>query len=236
MSRFCLEFLMAVSLLAGACAEGEDTAMSSIDAGMVEVGSVDTMATISSSGDQTTATPGAVFTLGACRIGVISMTRTADDVFADVVAMDDAAEGAKIENRQRVRAGQLLVACDAVHRIVGFTPPGGDIRMHVDKKPAAGVGLAPGTIVLAIEGMVRVGDGAGTELSDLAITQEGGSVAARFKVSGRALGMPPVTEVQAKVGDLVTISGGRHRVIAIRPRDEAAGMPGWIEIEAKAGG
>jgi hypothetical protein len=237
MSRFCLEFLMAVSLIAGACAEGEDTAMSPMDASTIEAGSMDTMSTTSSIGDQTTeARPGAVFTLGTCRIGVISMTRTADDVFADVVAMDDAGVGAKVENRQRVRTGQLLVACDAVHRIVGFTPAGGDIRMLVDQKPAAGVGLAPGTIVLAVEGIVRVQDGTGTELSDLVITQEAGSAVARFKVAGRGLGIPPVTEVQAKVGDLVTISGGRHRVIAIRPRETALGLPGWIEIDAKAGG
>jgi hypothetical protein len=173
---------------------------------------------------------GAVAPIGQCQVGVVS-------VAADHAILFTSKEGAP-DSRQKVRKGQLLVACGALHRLVGLEagPGSGPVgntgnAVLIDRKPAAGVSLKPGSLVLTIEGTLTAIGAAKLGLRELAIALEGGRPRARLKVT-----QPGAPDKAAEVGtgDLLEIGPARHKVLDVKSADAATGVPGWIEIEGTA--
>jgi hypothetical protein len=173
---------------------------------------------------------GAVATVGDCQVGVVS-------VASDHAVVSTFKEGAP-ETRQKVRKGQLLVACGALHRLVGLeTGPGtGTVgntgnAVLIDRKPASGVSVKPGSLVLTVEGTVTAIGPAKLGLKDLAVALKDGRPRAQLKViqSGAA---DRAADVAA--GDLLDLGPAKHKVLDIKTADAATGIPGWIEIEGTA--
>jgi hypothetical protein len=180
--------------------------------------------------DAIAALEGAVATIGPCRVGVVLVAND-HAVFATF------REGTP-ETRQKVRKGQLLAACGALHRLVGFQflgssgAPGGSGRSAlIDPRPAAGIALSAGSIVLTVEGTVsRIGPAA-VGLKELALEDRNGRPSARLKVT-RA--NEPERLVEAAAGELLELGPARHRVLDIKNPDATLGVPGWIEISGTA--
>jgi hypothetical protein len=177
--------------------------------------------------DAIRAQQGAVATVGDCRVGIAAVGN-------DYAVVDTFKEG-QPETNQKLREGQLLVACGALHRVVGFqfsagtSAPGGSGRAVLfDRRAAEGVKLSPGSVVLTVDGAVTGIGAAKIGLKELAIVEKDGATRAQFKVTQKSVAD---RGVDARAGDVIELGPTRHKILDVKAADAATGVPGWVEIE-----
>jgi hypothetical protein len=178
--------------------------------------------------DAIQATQGTVATIGGCACGIA-------EVSSDHAVVSTASPEWP-ETKQRLRKGELLNACGALHRVLGFGSrgssgrPGGSGRfVAFDRQATTTVALKPGAMTLGLGGDIGPFGPGNVILKELAISGSAGMQVARFKVRYQG----SERELEARVGDQLELGSTRHRLLDIKPPDATLGIPGWIEIEIK---
>jgi F0F1-type ATP synthase membrane subunit c/vacuolar-type H+-ATPase subunit K len=180
--------------------------------------------------DPVMAYQGTVTMVGGCGVGVARVESDFADLYTYV---GDVAQS----SIRWVREGQVVVACGVPHRMLGFVfqpepanaaNPGSGRAIVLDANPATTVKVAPGAVVLTLDGVINEFGAARASLKDLTIVLQGPRPVARFRAASRD-GQEQV--VTGGAGDSIEIAGVRHSIIDVSPADAAAGIPGWVQID-----
>jgi hypothetical protein len=173
---------------------------------------------------------GTVARLGSCGVGVARIESDFADFYTYV--------GDVAQSSQRwVRQGQVIVACGIPHRLLGFVfpsepadpaHPASGRAVVLDANPAATVKLSAGAVVLTLDGVVNEFGAARSSLKDLSIVLQDQRPVARFRAALRD-GQEQV--ITGGSGDSIEIAGVRHSIIEVALPDDAAGIPGWVQID-----
>ncbi len=157
-----------------------------------------------------------------CSVGIIWVSREGGGVSAS-----DSRQGLGV--RQTLKIGQLMIACGQLYQVLG-THFDGRGELIIDSDPTPRPALRPDSLVLPLGGE-SYGPRSNIVLKELVLgNQDAGKPVATFQVW---IGSKRESQITAGAGDVVTIAGGRYRVVGIESVNQETGVPGWVELAAE---
>lgn len=182
---------------------------------------------------------GTTFDAGSCRVGIIVVAK--DTCLLAISGGGANAEQPLTQSYQNLKWGQLMVACGGLYRTVGAKTGGYAVFEKEPVPPPAGVQFRADSLVVQLgqDGAVSTRPSGVKDFSAkvTSIADSGGSAIATVDLEIYVSGHPPgVTTrketVEVKVGDAVTTTKGKYRVLTIVPPSPEANIPGWVEFDA----
>jgi hypothetical protein len=174
-----------------------------------------------------------------CRFGVVVASREGVRVS---VATEDLPH-ATLESRQQLSWGALMVACGGLYRAVAFKTGGIAVFEKEPVTPPAGAAaFRRDSLIVQLRGDASLSPKpAGVRdfvVRATGLSAQNGQYAAQLELEIYVSGKPPGTRtrketVEVKVGDSVSTSRGKYKVLSIVPPSAELGIPGWVEIDSR---
>jgi hypothetical protein len=183
---------------------------------------------------------GTTATVGSgCRMGVVLASRDGVQVSVATEGLSDVL----LESRQQLGWGDLMVACGGLYRAVEFKTGGYAVfQKEPVVLPPAVATFRRDSLIVQLRNQASLAPKPAGVRDFLAratgLSAVDGKPAAQLELDIYVSGKPPGTKtrketVELKVGDAISTSRGKYKVLSIVPPSAELGIPGWVEIDSR---